>query len=881
MLILVTAGVAVYANSLHGPFILDDLSSIVENPTIRHLQRSGQKPFGVRGETVAGRPLLNLSFAANYALGTDLRGFHLTNLEIHILAALTLYGVLRRTFALAGGRLWTAEGRENVAAGTAKGGNEPAGKLDPASPSTIHSPPAAFSAFAIALLWLLHPLQTESVTYVVQRAESLSGLFYLLTIYCVIRGAERAEISGWGSQIKASRPASSRLPRFLTPHPFAWYLAAVGACLLGVATKEVLVTAPLMVLLYDRTFLAGSFARAWRCRPGLYIGLAASWVLLAALLINTRGRGSTGGFGSGVTAGDYAVTQCAAIARYIRLSLCPTSLCVDYGVWVAKSASEILPGAILLVVLVATTSWALVRRPGVGFLGAFFLATLAPTSSFIPVGTQTMAEHRMYLSLAALIATVVIGGDLLLCRLLWQVKMPESRRVACHQVVAVALVAAAALALGARTRLRNDDYRTELSIWGEAIRCWPQNDRAHNNLGNALAACGNGDAATVQYRMALAINPQNAEAHNNLGNTLAGRGQLDEAISHYRKALQIDPEYTKAEDNFGNALLSRGQVEDAVALYQKALRHDPDNAEAHNNFGNALVRRGQVVDAIAQFQQAIQLNPDLAKAHNNLGNALAGRGQVEEAIAHYHKAVEIQSDYEIAHINLGNALADCGRLAEAIAHYHKALAIKPGDAAACYNLGNALLRSGQIDEAIAQYRKALKINPSDALAHCRLGGALLGRGAIEDAITHCRKALEIQPDVAEAHYNLGNALASCGRVDEAILHYQRALEIQPDVAVAHNNLGLLLAGRGHVDEAIAHYRKALALNPRGADTHNNLGNALAGRGELEEAIAHYHKALEIQPGLADTRRNLAIVLAERERRERLRGGKPGPQPPSR
>jgi tetratricopeptide (TPR) repeat protein len=847
MLILVTAGVAVYANSLHGPFILDDLSSIVENPTIRHLPGSGQKPFGVRGETVAGRPLLNLSFAANYALGSDLRGFHLTNLAIHILAALTLYGVLRRTFALAGGGIWTAAGRANVAVGTAKGGSKPAGQLDPASASAIHCPPATFFAFAIALLWLLHPLQTESVTYVVQRAESLSGLFYLLTIYCVIRGAELAEISGWGSQIQAPRPAFSRLPRFLTPHPFAWYLAAVGACFLGVATKEVLVTAPLVVLLYDRTFLAGSFARAWRCRRGLYIGLAASWVLLAALMISTHGRGSTVGFGSGVTTWDYAVTQCAAIARYIRLSLCPTSLCVDYGVWVAKSASEILPGAILLVVLVAMTSWALVRRPGVGFLGAFFLATLAPTSSFIPVGTQTMAEHRMYLSLAALIATVVISGDLLLCRLLWQVKMPESRRVACHQVVAVALVAAAALALGVRTRLRNDDYRTELSIWGEAVRCWPQNDRAHNNLGKALTACGNGDEATVQYRMALAINPQNVEAHNNLGNALAGRGQLDEAISHYRKALQIDPEYTKAEDNFGNALLSRGQVEDAVALYQKALQHDPDNAEAHNNLGNALVRRGQVVDAIAQFQQAIQLNPDLAKAHNNLGNALAGRGQAAEAIAHYRKAVEIQPDYEMAQVNLGNALADCGQPTEAIAHY----------------------------------RRTLEINPGDAQAHYRLGGALLGRGAIEEAIRHCRKALEIQPDVAEAHYNLGNALASCGRVDEAILHYQRALEIRPDVAVAHNNLGLLLAGRGHVDEAIAHYRKALALNPQGADTHNNLGNALAGRGELEEAIAHYRKALEIQPGLADTRRNLAIVLAERERRERLGGGKPGPRPPSR
>jgi hypothetical protein len=231
--LIIVAGLGGYSNSFSGVFVYDDLFSILDNPTIRRL-----RPMGTvlsppcHGETVSGRPVLNVSLAINFALGgTRTWGYHATNLAIHILNGLLLLGILRRTFRLPA---------LNAQFGSAAEG----------------------LALAIALLWIVHPLQTEAVTYLVQRAESLASLFYLLTIYGVVRGSQ----SGRG---------------------VFWYGVAVIACFLGVATKEIVVTAPLVVLLYDRTFLEGSFAQSLRRRWGVYVGLAASWVLLASLVIST------------------------------------------------------------------------------------------------------------------------------------------------------------------------------------------------------------------------------------------------------------------------------------------------------------------------------------------------------------------------------------------------------------------------------------------------------------------------------------------------------------------------------------------------------------------------------------------------------------------
>jgi tetratricopeptide (TPR) repeat protein len=563
--LVVAAGLAAYANSFHGPFIFDDIQSIKENTTIADLRQIGRVLSPPLFSTTAGRPLLNLTLAINYAIGgQDVVGYHALNLAIHLLAALTLMGVVRRT-------LLSPRLRDRYGAA------------------------ALPLAAAVALIWALHPLQTESVTYLIQRAEALAGLFYLLTLYGAIRGSGAAR--GW-----------------------RWYLFAAASCLLGVASKEVVVTAPLVVLLYDRTFLGGSFREAWRRRWGLYVLLASSWLLGAFLVFASRGRGGSAGLASGVSIWRYALTQTSAIPHYLRLTFWPSPLIFDYGTALARNFAAVWPGALLMVLLLAATGIALWRWPIFGFLGIWFFACLAPSSSVVPIATQTIAEHRMYLALAAPVALAIVGAWTLWGKL-WR-GPPTPRPMLVSALVALA---ATATALGVATAQRNEDYHSTLSIWQDTLAKRPQSARAHNNFGMALADGRQFDQAIEEFRAALAIEPDYDDASYNLGlayydlgNALTGRGQLDQAAIQYQNALALDPNRAEAHNNLGILLARAGRVDEAIEHFRKGVAIKPDNAEIHYDLGRALAMRGQIDQAIAQFEKALELRPDYTNARNQL-----------------------------------------------------------------------------------------------------------------------------------------------------------------------------------------------------------------------------------------------------------------------
>jgi len=299
-LLIAAAAFAAYANGLRHPFVFDDLPAIVTNPSIRSLSHLGTVLTPpADGSSVTGRPLVNLSFALNYALGgTNPLGYHLGNLLIHVLAALILYGLVRRTLA-----------RPVLA-----------GKV---------AVPTPLFAGAVALLWVLHPLQTESVSFTVQRTESLMGLCYLATLYGFVRSVD--------SLI-----------------PLRWQAFTLAVCALGMTAKEVMVTAPVLVLLYDRTFVAGSFAGALRTRKVFYAGLAATWLPLLWLLTGGGGtRGASAGLGLGVSWWSYALKQCEAIVLYLKLTVWPHPLVLDYGTAVVTRPLTVLPQLLFVLALVA------------------------------------------------------------------------------------------------------------------------------------------------------------------------------------------------------------------------------------------------------------------------------------------------------------------------------------------------------------------------------------------------------------------------------------------------------------------------------------------------------------------------------------------------
>jgi len=549
-LIIVLAGLAAYGNSIHGVFLLDDRASIVENSTIQHGWLGAlNTPTG--GETTAGRPLVNLSLALNYrAGGLSVGGYHAFNLAVHLLAGLALFGLVRRTLEL-------PKLRERFGA-------------------------QAFSvALVAALLWTLHPLQTESVTYIVQRAESLMGLFYLLTLYCLARGLGQAR-SG------------------------VWLGFSIAACVLGVFCKEVIATAPLMALLYDRTFVAGTFAAALRQRRKFYAALAATWLPLGWLAWQAGNRAGSAGFGSGASPWNYALTQAGALADYLRLSVWPQSLSLDYGMDLAKDASDVAPQIALVLVLLAGTVYLLWRKPALGFLGAWFFVVLAPSSSIVPVITETEAEHRLYLPLAALAAGAAVGLHAWL-----------GRR-------ALVATLALAVALGAMTFARNQDYSSAMKIWRDDTAKHPNLARAHENLAVTLDEEKRLPESLQEFHRALQLRPVFPECEIALGKTFAAMGSLDDAASCFARAAQ---EFSRPREqaiayfDLGNALGESGRFDDALAAYTQSVQLLPENAAAHNLRGYVLSKMGRYAEAITEYQQALKLQPDFPQCAANLAAA--------------------------------------------------------------------------------------------------------------------------------------------------------------------------------------------------------------------------------------------------------------------
>jgi tetratricopeptide (TPR) repeat protein len=467
------------------------------------------------------------------------------------------------------------------------------------------------------------------------------------------------------------------------------------------ACKEVMVTAPIMVILYDRAFLSGSLREAWRRHGRVHLALAATWIALAFLVVHSGGgRGGAAGFGRGVSSWSYLLTQFSAVVLYLRLSVWPHPLVLDYGTGLVPGLASVWPQCLLILALLSGAGWALVARPALGFVGAWFFMILAPSSSVIPLGAQTVAEHRMYLPLAAVSVLAVVA----LRQCLGRLALPTCL------VLASLLLAA--------TWRRNTTYQTLPGIWADTVAKAPMNPRAHNNLGIALQ-------------------------------DLPGR--LDDAVAEYNEAIRLNPGYADVHLNLGNALLKiPGQSAAAIGQYEQALLLEPSLVEAHFNLGSALdAVRGRTDEAIAQYKEALRLRPDYAEAYFNLGCAVAKKpGGLNEAIGYYNEALRIKPDFAEAHFNLGCALDDLpGRMNEAIAQYEETLRLRPGYVEALSNIGTDMISLGRVPEAIAQYEEALRLRPDDAAIHLNLAYALLrDPGRENEALAHLSEVIRLQPN---------------------------------------------------------------------------------------------------------------------------------------
>lgn len=672
--VLATMCVVAYHNTLHVPFIFDDLPAITRNPAIRRLWPLSEVTASDL-PMLSARPLISLSIAVNYALGGyDVVGYHLFNLVIHFLNAMLVFAVVRRALA-----------------GTP-------------SPDPRHNQ-TPWVAYAVAGLWMLHPLVTESVTYVLQRTELLMAMFLLATLYCFTRGIE-------------------------SPQKVVWFGLAIVACTLGMGTKEVMVVAPLLVLAYDYIFAARSLRAALRARPELYAGLVASWAVLAALALTTNLKVKSGLTVDVMSPWNYFKMQWTVVAHYLRLAVWPRGLVLDYSDWPRETTlAGALPAAGLLAALLASSVWAVRRRWWWGFWGAWFFLLLAPSSSVLPLPTEPAAERRMYLPLVAAI-TVALGGGDRLCRKLWARFGWSDRARAWLQT---STVVALALALGMATIQRNAQYRSAESIWTDVV----------------------------------AKRPGSARGHANLGLALLDEGRATESIPHFVDALRIDPGHPIVHCNLAAALAASGATNQAIAQLQETLRNVPDCAPAHSALADLLVDRGELKAALEHYGTALTINPDGQTAHFNLAQLLTRLGQRDGAITQYMEVLRLDPRNATAHYNLANLLADTGRDTEAISHYAAAARFDPRNARSQINLGNLFLRQGRLDDAIAAYTGALRADPTAFKAHNNLAVVLANRGDLIGAAAHFREAARLKPELPEVHSELAEVLERQGLHEEA------------------------------------------------------------------------------------------------------------------
>ena len=549
------------------------------------------------------RPIGYLSFALNYYFhGLDVWGYHLVNLAIHIVNAILVWWLVLLTMATPVMR---------------------------AQPISRHK--GAMALFT-ALLFVSHPLATQSVTYIVQRLASLATLFYLLSLALYVKG--RLGEGNRGTQV------------------FFYYAGALFCAVLGMLTKEIVFTLPFALVLYEFSFIRTD---AWKIDlkdRGIQIPITILGIFIVLFFLNFSFEIFNPippllhqGYDYPITAWEYLITQFSVILTYMRLFILPVNQNLDYDYPISHSFFEwhtllgllSLAGIFVLGIL-------LFRRYRLISFGIFWgFLTLSVESSIIPISQNVIFEHRTYLP--------GFGFFLVLTAVVFYFIWDWYRQVS---VGALFLLILTNTVL---TYERNKVWKSDYTLWADCLKKSPNKPRPLSNYGKALADAGNASEALTYYDKAIKLNPRFYDAYYNRGNARVNLGDYKRAIADYKETLMINPDHSNGHYNLGNALARGGNLTEAVVQLKEAVRLKPRSAEYQNNLGYVLALLGKEGEAITHFREAIRLKPDLADAHNNLGSALLSQGEIDGAIDSYRAALRINPDFKLAKDNMKNALA--------------------------------------------------------------------------------------------------------------------------------------------------------------------------------------------------------------------------------
>lgn len=617
---IVGLGVGLYANSLHAPFVFDDLQNIEQNPLIRV---SGWDLAALRRaafESPSPRPVANLSFALSWALGDgDPFAFHCFNVALHVLNALLVYALAMRVVPAAA----RVSGRELSAERT-----------------------VAISATA-GLLFVSHPIATQAVTYTVQRMTGLAVCFGLMAFLLFLLGREahagRRRLACWSGAA------------------LSWVLA--------VGSKQIAAPLPLFALAYEWFFLQ-DMSREWLRQRRFWLFGIASVVLAGALGIAFFDDFALRYEHRPFDLVERQLTQFRVLWFYLGLLLFPSParLNLTHDFSISHSLVDPITTLISLLGLLGLVVFAvrIARRERLlSFAIFWFLGTLAIESSIIAL--ELVYEHRLYLPLVWLAILAADG--------IFRVSAPR---------LLPALVAAGLVVGGMSfwTVERNEHWRDALTLWTDAVAKSPGDHRAHNNLGDAQMRAGDLAAARESFEHAIALAPEYARARHNLAIVLHESGEIESALVRYREALELEPENAAIHRNLGAALEAAGDIEAALAAYEDAIALSPGFALAYHDLGVLRLKIGDLDAGFTLLERACELEPRNARSHYELGILLAKHSRFESAVAALERAIRLDPDDAAYRTVLAMALESAGKRAAAISQLQQALRIDPESAQA-------------------------------------------------------------------------------------------------------------------------------------------------------------------------------------------------------
>ena len=669
LVLMMIVAFIIYSNTFHTPFVFDGTRAIEENHFIRVTELSWRNIINAATGYGKNRPVSNLTFAFNYYFGRyKVVGYHLVNILIHIANGILLYSFLKITFSVYHRKRYDGS------------------KLNSFTVTSI--------SFCTALLWLAHPIQTQSVTYIVQRMNSMGAMFFMLSLLLYAKGRLSQQRF---SQISDNQAINNREKRN-SIFGYVWFSGCALAGILAFGSKESTVSLPFFILLYEWYFFQ-DFNLNWLKKSLKYISAVVILLGLVAFIflgseplekLKALRDFSEGQF----TLGQRLLTQTRVVIHYLSLIICPhpSRLNLDYDFPLSYSLMNPITTLFSLTAIIGLLFLGLYlakRERLISFCIFWFFGNLVIESSVIPLAL--IFEHRLYLPSMMLFLIPVTLGDRYI-KLTW---------------IRAGLVCLAVVVLSVWTYQRNAVWENTLTLWTDVVKKSPNKARPHLNLGESLSELERFDESLDHYLAAIRIKPDYTKAYINVGNAMQRQERTDEAINYYREAIRLGPSFAAVHNNLGNILAKQNKIQEAIYHYTEALRLEPDSAGTHYNLAIALDSQGNIPEAVHHYTEALRLNPAFADAHYDLGVAFQKQARLDEAISHFKQALKIQPDLNRALNHLALTYAAARQYENALAAFKKIADLQPDNASHSYNIACMYALQNNTKESIGWLKKAV------------------------------------------------------------------------------------------------------------------------------------------------------------------------------